>query len=343
MKSVDLGIVCAVDEEYTSLSNYLLEKEYRTMGDKPITVGAFNNTSIAIIKSGIGNINSACATTLLYSTYKPHLMLFSGIAGSLNPKLKIGDVLIGKAAFQAEANSHEQLRRTWEMPSLIKTADTQLSDIALSLAENCPYPVKQGMIVSSDIYPAPDDFQALFEEQHAQAIDMETAAFYQVCNGLNIPCLCLRSFSNPVTNSKKEDLHDHHIEKSSTHSSDFCFRLINKLIMENHIASFNSPSNNTAETLVSKLNLEPHPEGGHYKRTYSSESMINVDKCEYGDDTRLAASSIYYLLQKNQFSAWHSVKSDETWFHHQGCSLTIHLIDPKSQAYNTICIGDYRT
>ncbi|MDF1654832.1 MAG: 5'-methylthioadenosine/S-adenosylhomocysteine nucleosidase [Coxiellaceae bacterium] len=239
MNTVDIGIVCAVDEEYAALAKHLTNNENIIIGDKSITLGTFNNTSIAIIKSGIGNINSASATTLLYSTYAPHLMIFSGIAGSLNPALGIGDVLIGNAAFQAEANSHEQLRRTWDMPPLIKNANQHLIKLALSLADDCPYPVKEGVIVSSDTYPAPDDFQSLFEEQHAQAIDMETAGFYQTCNGFDIACLCIRSFSNPVTNSKKEDLHNDHIEKSATHSSDFCYRLIYELIDNDHLESFN--------------------------------------------------------------------------------------------------------
>ncbi len=230
MKSVHVGIVCAVDEEFAALTKHLLHAEIISIGDKKICLGGFHNYAIAIIQSGIGNINAAAATTLLYAQYDPKLMLFSGIAGSLNPDLHIGDVLIGEKAFQAEANSHEQLRRTWDMPPLLKTADQKLIELARQLTDSCPYKVKLGVIVSSDTYPAPDNFKALFEQQQAQAIDMETAAFYQSCNGFNVPCLCIRSFSNPVTNSQREDLDAEHISTSSTHSSDFCFRLLQKIL-----------------------------------------------------------------------------------------------------------------
>ncbi|MDF1760458.1 MAG: 5'-methylthioadenosine/S-adenosylhomocysteine nucleosidase [Coxiellaceae bacterium] len=339
MRNIDIGIVCAVNEEYIALTMHLTATEELRIGNKAITIGTYDKATIAIIKSGIGNINSASATTLLYSTYHPQLMLFSGIAGSLNPTLNIGDVLIGSAAFQAEANSHEQLRRTWEMPPLIKTSDKRLHQIALSIAPNCPYIVRKGIIVSSDTYPAPDNFQSLFDEQHAQAIDMETAAFYQTCNGYNVPCLCIRSFSNPVTNSKREDLHETHIEKSSTHSSDFCFRIINTLVADNYLAQFISPKKDKVKKLISELNLQPHPEGGHYCRSYRSQSQVTVSLKEYGSNKRRASTSIYYLLNNHDFSAWHMVASDETWYHHQGCSITIHMINPTSREYNTACVG----
>lgn len=224
-----VAIVCAVHEEFVALSSQLSIPQSSMIGDKKIISGTYQGKNILVIQSGIGNINSAIATSAAISVYNPDILLFSGIAGALNPSLEVGHVLVGRSAFQAEAISHEQLRMTWEMPPLHKPADTDLLQKAESLYADCSYFIKTGVIVSSDIYPAPKDYVTLFEEQSADAIDMETAAFYQTCNAFSKPCLCIRSFSNPVTNSEHEELESSNIMISSTNSSEFCFRLIKQL------------------------------------------------------------------------------------------------------------------
>ncbi len=81
----------------------------------------------------------------------------------------------------------------------------------------------------------------------------------------------------------------------------------------------------TAETLVKKLNLAPHPEGGFYSRTY--QSRLSVFFGEKQSTKRAASTAIYYLLDKDNFSAFHRIKSDEIWHHYDGSPLVIHMID----------------
>lgn len=79
---------------------------------------------------------------------------------------------------------------------------------------------------------------------------------------------------------------------------------------------------NTADTLIEKLNLTPHAEGGFFRRYYQSNQYITKE-----DDTkRRAGSAIYYLLKKGQFSAWHSILSDEIWHYYKGGLLEIYEI-----------------
>lgn len=98
----------------------------------------------------------------------------------------------------------------------------------------------------------------------------------------------------------------------------------------------------TVESLVSSLGLLPHPEGGYYRETYrSSEHMpANALPARFGGD-RLFSTAIYYLLGPGDFSAFHRIKSDETWHFHAGSTLHIHVID-KAGAYRKIRLGrDY--
>lgn len=60
--------------------------------------------------------------------------------------------------------------------------------------------------------------------------------------------------------------------------------------------------------LADRLGLEPHPEGGWYRRTWTSPAVVRTDRGE-----RPAATLIVFLLPVGEASAWHRVSSDETW------------------------------
>jgi uncharacterized protein len=69
-----------------------------------------------------------------------------------------------------------------------------------------------------------------------------------------------------------------------------------------------------------KLQLEPHPEGGWFRRVYESDLRR--------DDDRPLLTSIYYLLEAPDFSALHRLKSDEQWHFYAGSPITIHELGP---------------
>ena len=74
-----------------------------------------------------------------------------------------------------------------------------------------------------------------------------------------------------------------------------------------------------AKTVIQKLGLAPHPEGGYYKETYRcSENLVNGS-----GENRNVSTAIYYLLEDNDKSHFHRIKSDELWFFHQGKALEI--------------------
>lgn len=81
----------------------------------------------------------------------------------------------------------------------------------------------------------------------------------------------------------------------------------------------------SAEEIIKINNLTPHPEGGYYKETHRAALTIKCEDTHGGE--RNAYSSIYYLLDGTNFSAWHSVASDESWFFHAGCDLLLYTLD----------------
>ncbi|MBN2144720.1 MAG: cupin domain-containing protein [Candidatus Aureabacteria bacterium] len=80
---------------------------------------------------------------------------------------------------------------------------------------------------------------------------------------------------------------------------------------------------------IEKLNLQPHPEGGYFREVYrSGETIPKVCLPERFSGDRVFSTSIYFLLERDQFSAFHRIKQDELWHFYDGASLTIHIIDP---------------
>lgn len=95
-----------------------------------------------------------------------------------------------------------------------------------------------------------------------------------------------------------------------------------------------------AKNYIEQLNLQQHPEGGWYQEIYRSEGTIKAD-CLSPDfaGARHYCTSIYYLLEKGDFSAFHRIKSDEVWHFYAGGPLLLHLLD-ETGTYSCILLGN---
>ena len=94
---------------------------------------------------------------------------------------------------------------------------------------------------------------------------------------------------------------------------------------------------NQVDFLVRKLELQPHPEGGFYKEVYRSELVIPSESLPpfFGGGRNLA-TSIYFLIEKNNFSALHKIKSDEIWPFYDGDPLEVIEIDEAGNLKSTL-------
>lgn len=94
-----------------------------------------------------------------------------------------------------------------------------------------------------------------------------------------------------------------------------------------------------AHSLISKYQLQPHPEGGYYRSTYRSPLVLPSSSLPlvFGGE-RPVSSAIYFLLEQGDFSAFHRIKSDECWHFYQGDPLWIHCLDRQGQ-YKRYTLG----
>ncbi|RLV51260.1 cupin domain-containing protein [Nocardioides mangrovicus] len=88
--------------------------------------------------------------------------------------------------------------------------------------------------------------------------------------------------------------------------------------------------------LVTRLDLQPHPEGGWFRQTWASpETVVLPD-----GRVRPTATLIYFWLPAGESSAWHRVRSDEVWLAHTG-TVTLELggSGPEPAAVTTRVVG----
>ncbi len=83
------------------------------------------------------------------------------------------------------------------------------------------------------------------------------------------------------------------------------------------------PVDARAEHLIRELELQPHPEGGHYAEVHRSA----------------AATTIYFLLAGDELSRWHRVSSDEIWHFHEGAPLELLQLTPAGADLDRIVLG----
>lgn len=95
----------------------------------------------------------------------------------------------------------------------------------------------------------------------------------------------------------------------------------------------------TATEIIRHLQLKPHPEGGSYKEVYRSGGTIAKEALPpvFGGE-RNYNTSIYYLLKKGNFSAFHRIKSDELWHFYAGGTLLIHCLSEEN-GYTCLQLG----
>ena len=79
----------------------------------------------------------------------------------------------------------------------------------------------------------------------------------------------------------------------------------------------------SADDIIARLDLQPHPEGGHFRETWRAEAT---------DGERAAGTAIYFLLKAGEVSHWHRVDAAEIWHHYAGAPLDLSIAEAGGKA-----------
>ncbi len=188
------------------------------------------SATIYLATTGMGTTNAA----LVLATLATHLTLdavfFSGTAGAIDPKLNIGDVVVGQDAFDADILSiHDAVigtpfesalinpNKKEKTPRVYSGNEWLLTSATLPLASR--YSLFHGRIATSNHFPAPKELFDQIKEKNSMVIDMESAAIYQAGWLTQLPVLAVRAVSNKLDDQGGDDEVDRSDIKSSDHAA----------------------------------------------------------------------------------------------------------------------------
>ena len=92
----------------------------------------------------------------------------------------------------------------------------------------------------------------------------------------------------------------------------------------------------SARQVIEMLELQPHPEGGHYRQTFQDRALEGNAAGEVG---RAASTAIYFLLKAGERSHWHRVDATEIWHFYAGAPLVLSLAQTDAGPARDVRLG----
>lgn len=313
--------------------------------------GKANGHDIYVSFSGIGTTSAAATATALCERLEPDCIIMCGSAGGLTAGQKTGDLVIGASVVDIDLYTLPRgLTGTPYEPCL---TDPHLAKplvfefkphpLFLDLCADINLPdLSIGKIVTSNTFPAPEASFKTIIELGCNAIEMESTGVLNAVAHYDIPAIVVRAISNSL-DAEGKDLGTPPTALSicSDRICAFLKEVFTKIQALEPLVFARSEA--MIKPIVATLELALHPEGGYYKQTYRSPDevlAVGDAKARYGGEKRRAGTSILFLLGRQDFSAWHTVASDETWNFHDGSALTLRVINPTTNSMEEILLGN---
>ena len=206
-----IGIIGAMDEEVAGLKQEMEIKSTAAIASMEFLEGTLLGKDVVIVRSGIGKVNAAVCAEILAGIFHVDAMINTGIAGSLNAKIDIGDIVISSDVLHHDMDATGfgyPLGQIPRMEVLSFTADDTLIQLAKEVCEqvNPEIHTHIGRVVSGDQFisdkAVKDRITANFE---GYCTEMEGAAIAQPAYLNNIPFVILRAISDKADDSATVD------------------------------------------------------------------------------------------------------------------------------------------
>ena len=200
-----IAIICAMDKEIA----YIREHFNATLIDEKFKIyeAEYEGKRIYASVSGIGKVNSAVSTQRIIDRYSPDFVINVGIAGGLDKRLSVLDMVIGEDATYHDFSPLSLLEEENNLGTSLFVCDKGL----VALAEKACLTLRKagkiksftkGRILSGDCFVEDDGLSRhLRDDLHGACVEMEGAAISQTCLLNGVPFLVLRSISDFADNS----------------------------------------------------------------------------------------------------------------------------------------------
>lgn len=203
-------ILGALEAELTQFRSNLADRREAHWNGMTISEGSLEETRIIVALCGVGKTMSAMATQHFIDQYAPRRIIFTGIAGAINPELEIGDVVVARDSIQYDLDAREAGFEIGRIPFTsyreVPSDPTMLSAVRSYPAEG--FRLVEGRILTGDRFLTGvegDTSDLLGKELAGDAVEMEGASVGLVALINQVPFLLLRTISDKADGSAKAD------------------------------------------------------------------------------------------------------------------------------------------
>lgn len=206
-----IGIIGAMTLEIEKLKEQVEDLREVVIGELIYYEGILKGRDIVLAKCGIGKVNGGICATLMITYFKVEKIIFTGIAGGLNPSLGFGDIVISRDLVQHDFDTTVGgglLGKVSGLDVYSFEADKIMVDIASeeAIREFGKERVYVGRILSGDqLIGSRAKVDWLRETFEGECTEMEGAAVAQVCYLLGTPFVVIRSISDMADEKAVED------------------------------------------------------------------------------------------------------------------------------------------
>lgn len=206
-----LGIIGAMDEEVAKLKEKMEQVTITKKASMDFYRGRLSGREVVVVRSGIGKVNAGICTQILVDDYGIKAVINTGIAGSLNADIDIGDIVLSTDAVQHDMDAQGFGYEPGVIPRM-ETSVFLADDTLRALAEesckrvNPDIQVFSGRVVSGDQFISDRKKKEMIGGQfHGFCTEMEGAAVAQAAYLNQIPFLIIRAISDKADDSATED------------------------------------------------------------------------------------------------------------------------------------------
>lgn len=206
-----IGIIGAMDEEVAALKEAMEVERVVRRASMEFVKGRLGEKEVTVVRSGIGKVNAAVCAQLLVSEFQAEVLINTGIAGSLDARIDIGDMVISEDALYHDMDAVAfgyPLGQVPRMEVLAFPLDKRLVRLAVEANGEVNPDIHSfvGRVVSGDQFVASDAVKEKISGNFGGlCTEMEGAAIAHTAYLNEVSCVIIRAISDKADGSAAED------------------------------------------------------------------------------------------------------------------------------------------
>ncbi len=226
-----LAIMGAMEEEIEPLLAHFKDVNTVEFANNKYYEVNYNGLDIVIAYSKIGKVFASLTAATMIEKFGCDTLLFSGVAGGINPELKIGDLIIADKLCQHDLDITAFGHPHGFVPggSVYVETSKELREVAKKVAKQNNLKVLEGTIATGDQFVHSNEKKEFIETTFkADALEMEGASVAVVCDALNVPCFILRAISDTADMDAGFDF-DEFLKSSAVESANYLIKIVDEI------------------------------------------------------------------------------------------------------------------